>query len=132
VRYWYAALFLFSSAYTLFDDGHVRVDVLYASMKGTTRGFLNAVGTLLLGMTTCWVIIVIGFNGKSAIINSPVMNFEVTQTGSVGMFVKYQMAAFLGIFAISMLVQFVSYFFEAVADYAEEPGARVIASPGAH
>ena len=28
VRYWYAALFLFASAYTLFDEGHVRVDVV--------------------------------------------------------------------------------------------------------
>ena len=31
VRYWYAALFLFASAYTLYEDGHVRVDVFYAS-----------------------------------------------------------------------------------------------------
>ena len=27
VRYWYAALFLYASAYTLYEDGHVRVDV---------------------------------------------------------------------------------------------------------
>ena len=31
VRFWYAALFLFSSAYTLVHDGHVRVDIIYAS-----------------------------------------------------------------------------------------------------
>ena len=78
-------------------------------------------------MTTSWVIIGIGFNGKQSIINSPVMNFEITQTGGVGMFVKYQMAVFLGIFAITMLIQFVSYFFEAVADYRNEPGHRVLA-----
>ena len=40
------------------------------------------------------------------------MNFEITQQGSVGMFIKYQMAAFLGMFAITMLIQFISYFFE--------------------
>ena len=33
VRYWYAALFLFASAYTLYQNGHVRVDVFYASMS---------------------------------------------------------------------------------------------------
>ncbi len=132
VRYWYAALFLFSSAYTLFDDGHVRVDVLYAGLKKKTRGFINAIGTIMLGITTCWVIVVLGFNGKSSIINSPVINFEVTQTGSVGMYVKYQMAAFLGIFAISMMIQFVSYFFETIADYREEPGGREVASVAAH
>ena len=27
VRYWYAGLFLFASAYTLYDEGHVRVDI---------------------------------------------------------------------------------------------------------
>ena len=128
VRYWYAALFLFSSAYTLFEEGHVRVDVFYAGFKEKTRGYINAFGTILLGMTTCWVIIYIGFDGKTSIINSPVANFEVTQTGSVGMFVKYQMAAFLGVFAITMLIQFVSYFFEAVADYRDEGGKREVAA----
>ena len=72
VRYWYAALFLFASAYTLFDDGHVRVDVLYAGFKDKTRGFVNALGSLLLGATTAWVILWIGFNGKQSIINAPV------------------------------------------------------------
>jgi TRAP-type mannitol/chloroaromatic compound transport system permease small subunit len=131
VRYWYAALFLFASAYTLFEDGHVRVDVFYAGLGRTTKGFLNASGSILLGMTTAWVIIYIGFNGKTSIINSPVMNFEVTQSGTTGMYVKYQMAAFLGIFAITMLIQFVSYFFEAVADWRDEEGRREV-TPAAH
>lgn len=131
VRYWYAALFLFASAYTLFEEGHVRVDVLYAGFGKTTKGFCNAWGSILLGMSTAWVIIWIGFNGKTSIINSPVMNFEVTQSGSTGMYIKYQMAAFLGIFAITMLIQFVSYFFESVADWRDQPGARK-ATPIAH
>nr|WP_323778865.1 TRAP transporter small permease subunit [Amylibacter sp.] len=131
VRYWYAALFLFASAFTLFEEGHVRVDVLYAGFKDKTRGFVNAVGSLFLGASTAWVILYIGFNGKQSIINAPLMNFEMTQTGGVGMFVKYQMAGFLGMFAITMLIQFVSYFFEAVADYRSEPGKREIA-PVAH
>lgn len=131
VRYWYAALFLFASAYTLFDEGHVRVDVLYAGFGRQTRGYVNAIGAILLGMSTCWVIIGIGFDGKQSIINSPVANFEITQTGGVGMFIKYQMAVFLGIFAITMLIQFISYFFEAVADYRNQPGHREHA-PVAH
>ncbi len=124
VRYWYAALFLFASSYTLFEDGHVRVDVLYAGFKDKTRGFVNAVGSLALGAATMWVVLWIGFNGKQSIINAPVMNFEITQQGSVGMYVKYQMAAFLGIFAATMLIQFVAFFFEAVADFRGEPGKR--------
>lgn len=131
VRYWYAALFLFASAYTLFDEGHVRVDVLYAGFQNRTRGYVNAIGSILLGVSTAWVIIYIGFDGKQSIINSPVANFEISQTGSVGMFIKYQMAAFIGIFAITMLIQFVSYFFEAVADIRGEPGRRE-AQPVSH
>ncbi|MEM8751349.1 MAG: TRAP transporter small permease subunit [Pseudomonadota bacterium] len=127
VRYWYAALFLFASAYTLVEEGHVRVDVLYASFSDRRKGIVNGVGSILLGMTTMWVIIWIGFDGRSSIINSPVASFEVTQTGGSGMFIKYQMAVFLGVFAITMLIQFVSYLFEAVADLREEPGKRVVA-----
>jgi len=115
VRYWYAALFLFASAYTLFEDGHVRVDVFYSSLKEKTKSYVNAAGSIFLGISTCVAIIFVGFNGKQSIINSPILNFEITQTGSVGMFVKYQLAAFLGVFAISMIVQFVSYYFSSLS-----------------
>jgi TRAP-type mannitol/chloroaromatic compound transport system permease small subunit len=131
VRYWYAALFLFASAYTLFDEGHVRVDVLYAGFKDKTRGLINAFGSLFLGATTCWVILYLGINGKQSMINSPILNFEVTQSGGNGLFVKYQMAAFLAIFAVTMLIQFTSYFMEAVANYRNEPGQRTVA-PTSH
>lgn len=127
VRYWYAALFLFSSAYTLMDEGHVRVDVFYAGFQPRTKGRINAIGSIMLGMTTCWAVIIIGFGSKQSIINSPIVNFEISQTGTAGMFIKYQMAAFLAIFAITMLIQFVSYLFEAVADKRDEPGRRAVA-----
>lgn len=131
VRYWYAALFLFASAYTLFDDGHVRVDVLYAGFGATTKGLLNAWGALLLGASTAVVILWMGFSSKTSIINSPLSNFEITQAGPAGMYVKYQMAAFLGIFAITMLIQFVSYFLESLADKRGEPGHRDV-EPASH
>ena len=117
VRYWYAALFLFASAYTLFEDGHVRVDVFYTNLKDNTKSIVNAMGSILLGISTCVAILFVGLNGKQSIINSPILNFEITQTGSIGMFIKYQMAAFLAIFAISMLIQFVSYYFSSLASF---------------
>ncbi len=120
VRYWYAGLFLFASAYTLYEDGHVRVDVFYTNLKPRTKALVNTLGSIFLGVSTCLAIIFVGFNGKQAIINSPILNFEITQTVSVGMFIKYQMAAFLGIFAITMLIQFVSYYFISLSDYMEK------------
>lgn len=121
VRFWYGALFLFASAYTLVEEGHVRVDVFYAAFKDRTKGAVNTIGTLSMGIVFCWTILIIGMSGKSSIINAPVFNFEVTQSG-FGMYVKYIMASFLAIFAISMLVQFVGYLMNAVADWRGEPG----------
>ncbi len=123
VRFWYGALFLFASAYTLLEDGHVRVDLLYAGMTRRSQGRVNAFGSVLLGMMLCWTILIIGFGSSSSIIVGPILVFEVTQSG-FGMYVKYFMAGFLAIFAVTMMFQFVAQFFEAVADKRGEPGAR--------
>ncbi|ADZ69254.1 Hypothetical permease protein [Polymorphum gilvum SL003B-26A1] len=123
VRFWYAALFLFASAYTLLEEGHVRVDVFYAGLAPRTKGWVNAVGSVLLGMSMCWVILIIGMGGRQNVINSPILAYETTQAG-FGLYVKYLMAGFLGVFAVSMLIQFVSYLFDAVADIRGEPGGR--------
>jgi TRAP-type mannitol/chloroaromatic compound transport system permease small subunit len=131
VRYWYAALFLFASAYTLYDEGHVRVDILYAGFTRRAKGRVNAIGSIFWGAATCCVILAIGLGSKQSIVNSPIANFEISQAGSIGMFTKYQMAAFIAIFAITMLIQFVSYFFESIADFRNEPGARE-AAPVTH
>ena len=131
VRFWYAALFLFASAYTLMEEGHVRVDVLYAAFSDRTKGIVNAIGCILLGMSLCWVILIFGMASRSSIINSPLLSFEVTQTG-FGMYVKYWMAAFLAIYAITMLMQFCGYFLESVADYRGEPGKRQLETGVAH
>lgn len=131
VRFWYGALFLFASAYTLYEDGHVRVDVLYAGLTSRMKGLVNIWGSLLLGMSLCVTVLAIGMGGKTSIINSPLLSFEVSQSG-FGMYVKYLMAGFLGIFAISMMIQFASYMLESLADYRDEPGKRQIAEASAH
>jgi len=127
VRYWYAALFLFASAHTLLEEGHVRVDIFFASLDDRRKGIVNAYGTVFLGMVTTAAIFLICLWSKQSIVNSPVLNFEVSQTGTAGMYIKYQMAIFLLIFAITMQIQFVSYFFEGVADMRNESGKREVA-----
>ncbi len=131
VRFWYAALFLFASAYTLLHEGHVRVDIFYSSMRQTRKGMVNSFGAVFFGMALCWTIIVIGLGGKSSIIYGPLANFEVSQSG-FGMYTKYWMAGFLGVFAVTMLLQFVSQFLESVADVRRHPGARTVATEIAH
>ena len=118
VRFWYAALFLFASAYTLKEDAHVRVDVFYASFKRRIRSILNVIGTVFFGIPLCWLILMRGLWGKSSLINSPMLNFETSMSG-FGMYVKYLMAAFLIVFALSMLFQFTAYLFNSLADIEE-------------
>ncbi|MDH3631017.1 MAG: TRAP transporter small permease subunit [Gammaproteobacteria bacterium] len=108
VRFWYAALFLFASAYTLVEEGHVRVDVLYTGFGRRKKALFDSIGSLFLGMPICWVILMHGMGGRGNSINSPLLSFEVSQSG-YGMYIKYIMAAFLIVFAVTMLIQFVSY-----------------------
>ena len=114
VRFWYAALFLFASAFTLKEEGHVRVDVIFAGFRERTKAWVNATGTAFFGIPLCWVVIWRGLSGKTSTINAPVLSFETTMTG-FGMYVKYMMAAFLLVFALSMLAQFTAYLFSALS-----------------
>ncbi len=123
VRFWYAALFLFASAHALIDDGHVRVDVLYAHFSQRGKAWTNALGSVLLGIPLCWVILTQGLWSKGSSLNSPLLSFEISQSG-FGMYTKYMMAGFLVVFALSMTIQFAGYFLDAVADLRGEPGHK--------
>ena len=110
VRFWYAALYLFASAYALIHEGHVRVDVLYSSFSEKKKAWTNMLGSSLLGVPLCLIVLFLGLNGKASIINGPVVAFEVTQQGSNGLYLLYLMAVYLAVFAVTMLLQFTSYF----------------------
>lgn len=125
VRFWYAALFLFASAYTLLEDGHVRVDVVYASLSRRGRAVVNSWGAIFLGMTLCWTVLILGMWSARSIINGPILIYETAQT-VLGMSVKYFMAGFLGVFAVTMMLQFIAAYFDARADKRGEPGGREI------
>ncbi len=110
VRFWYSALYLFASAYALMHEGHVRVDVLYTGFSERKKAWTNSMGSLVLGIPLCLIVIFLGMGGKASIINGPVMSFEITQQGSNGLYLLYLMAIYLAVFAVSMLTQFTSYF----------------------
>jgi len=120
VRFWYGALFLFASAYTLIEEGHVRVDILYAGFSERGKAWTNTLGSLFLGIPLCWIVLTTGMWGKSNAITGPVLSFEVTQSG-YGMYVKYLLAAFLLVFAVSMLIEFASYMLRNAAVLLHEP-----------
>jgi len=112
VRFWYAALYLFASAYALIHEGHVRVDVLYTGFSVRKKAWTNAIGSFVFGIPLCLIILFLGMGGKASIINGPVISFEITQQGSNGLYLLYLMAVYLAVFAVTMLIQFTSYFMD--------------------
>lgn len=120
VRFWYAAMFLFASAYTLVHEGHVRVDVLYTHFSRRSKAWANIFGLSCLGLPLCWIILTLGMWNRASSINSPLFSFEISQSG-YGMYTKYLMAVFLVVFALSMIAQFSSYLLSNVATLRGEP-----------
>ena len=123
VRTYYSALFLFASAWTLAEDGHVRVDVFYAAMSRRGKALVNGLGSVVLGMTMMWTILILGTQTQASTIVGPILRFETGQTGT-GMMTKYWLAAFLGVFAVTMMIQFASYVLKSAADWRGEPDPR--------
>ena len=130
VRFWYAAFFLFASAYTLVQGGHVRVDVLYAHISNRKKAWVNAFGSLLLGLPVCWTILHYGMGSRQSSLIAPILAFETSPSG-YGMYVKYLMAGFLIVFAVSMAIIFISYFLNSCAYLFREPDAE-LPSGGEH
>lgn len=108
VRFWYAALFLFAAAYTLLEGGHVRVDVLFSSLSQAQKSLVNFWGALLLGLPLAWITLIIGTWDQSRIINSPILRYEIGQQSVGGLYIKYLMAGFLLVFAVTLIIEFVA------------------------
>ena len=68
----------------------------------------NLFGSLILGIPLCLTIFFRGMACKQCVLNQPIINFETSQS-TQGMNIKYLMAGFLIIFALTMLIQFLVY-----------------------
>lgn len=58
VMYLHGALFMLGAAYTLARDEHVRVDIFYQHFSPRRRALVDLVGTLLLLVPVCMLILV--------------------------------------------------------------------------
>lgn len=53
----FAAMFMFGIAYTLKEDGHVRVDVFYERLSKKMQAMINVIGSLLFALPfTCLIV----------------------------------------------------------------------------
>jgi TRAP-type mannitol/chloroaromatic compound transport system permease small subunit len=58
VTYMHATLFMLGAAYTLQQNGHVRVDILYQRFSPRGRAWVDLLGTLLLLVPVCVFLLV--------------------------------------------------------------------------
>ena len=56
----YAVGFMFGIGYALMHDAHVRVDVLAATFRPTTRAWIEALSIVVIILPMCWLIISYG------------------------------------------------------------------------
>jgi TRAP-type mannitol/chloroaromatic compound transport system permease small subunit len=61
VTYFHVAVFSIAAAWTLQQDGHVRVDIFYASMSRKNRARVDLLGSLLFLVPFCIFILVIAW-----------------------------------------------------------------------
>lgn len=58
----HALVFMLAAAYTLADDEHVRVDIVYNRMTKRARAWVNCLGVLFLLVPFCLLILITGWD----------------------------------------------------------------------
>lgn len=61
VLYMHAALFMIGAGYTMLVDGHVRVDIFYASFSQRKRAVINLLGHLFFLLPMCGLILLMSW-----------------------------------------------------------------------
>lgn len=54
----FAFIFLFGSGYTLLQDGHVRVDIIYQRLGVRGKAWTNLIGVIFFALPGCFMVIV--------------------------------------------------------------------------
>ena len=58
ITYMHGAIFLLAAGYTLLDDDHVRVDVIYSTLSARGKALVNFIGTYAFLFPVCVLIII--------------------------------------------------------------------------
>lgn len=100
VRYLYATVFMLCAAYTLAEDGHVRVDIFYSNMKKKHKAIVNLLGSLIFLIPICISILFFSYNY--------VINSWLQLEGSLeerGLHAVFLLKSLIWIFAIMLILQ---------------------------
>lgn len=61
VIYAHGILFMLAAAYTLLENQHVRVDIIYSNASQRTRDLVDLFGVLVFLLPMCWLILEVGY-----------------------------------------------------------------------
>ena len=100
VTYMHAAVFMLGAAYTLKNDGHVRVDIVHKKMSLRGRAWVEVLGSLLF---TLPLMIFIGWGSLEFVQESWRVNEGSTDSGGIGG--VYLLKTLLPVMAVSVSLQ---------------------------
>lgn len=100
VTYMHAAVFMLGAAYTLKNDGHVRVDIVHKKMSPRARAWVEVLGSLLF---TLPLMIFIGWGSLEFVQESWRIGEGSTDSGGIGG--VYLLKSLLPLMALSVSLQ---------------------------
>lgn len=66
VTYLHACVFMLAAAWTLAEDGHVRVDIFYREAGPRRQALINLLGTLIFLVPLCLYLLIVGWDYVAA------------------------------------------------------------------
>ena len=103
VGFMHAILFLTAAGYTLLDDKHVRVDVIYQQLNERKKAIVNLVGTVLFLFPVCFAI---SYFSHDFITNSwAIKESSPEYNGMKGVFI---LKSFIWVFCFTVSLQGIS------------------------
>ena len=109
----YAVGFMFGIGYALMHDSHVRVDVLAANFRPTTRAWIEAFSIVAIILPMCWLIITYGIPFVEASYNRGERSSAPGGLGNRWMIKSVIVLAFayIGLAAFARLLRVTSFLF---------------------
>ena len=111
----FSILFLLSAGYTLKNDGHVRVDVIYSKLSKKKKAIINIIGSLLLLLPFCLMVI---FTSKNFVYSS----FQIMETSPDpgGLPARFVLKSFLPISFLFLFLQGIGLFLKSFVTLKEK------------
>lgn len=114
----FGVMFLLGAGYTLLQDGHVRVDVLYQRFSPKTRAWINLIGVLLFLLPGCLMVLDTSW---SFFLNSVAMGEGSPDPGGIP--ARYVLKFFIPLGFVLLILQGVSMGLKSLLEICGRPYA---------